>query len=106
MGDIAAQHTSDVGSLVDELLPLLRRELEAVAAYRPGALGASRALRDHDAVLRALLEYSESIGEAVPSRTMALSEMKWRNGALLRLGMTPVHCSWLTRAGVDPKEFN
>ncbi|EFJ42893.1 hypothetical protein VOLCADRAFT_96870 [Volvox carteri f. nagariensis] len=101
VGDIAVHHRLDVKALVDELLPMMRQSLEAAAAKRPGADAAAAALRDHGTVLDALMDYSMSIGQAVPSREMALAEFSWRNGALLEMGLTPLHCSWLQRAGVD-----
>ncbi|GLC35779.1 hypothetical protein PLESTB_000493400 [Pleodorina starrii] len=105
VGDIAAHHRSDVEALVDELLPPLRLSLEASSANRPGALEAAVALRDHGSVVRALLEYSESISHAIPSREMALAEFAWRNGALLQMGSTPLHSGWLRRAGVDISRY-
>lgn len=101
VGDIASNYHSDVGALVDELLPLLRRDLEAASEQRHGAVEAAAGLRDHGSVLRGLLNYSESIAHAVPSREMAVAEFKWRNGALLRLGSTQLHRLWLQRADVD-----
>ncbi|KAG2499298.1 hypothetical protein HYH03_002876 [Edaphochlamys debaryana] len=64
---------------------------------------AAAALQAHGAVVDALVGYSESIAAAVPSKEMALREFAWRNGALLRLARTPLHCAWLRRAGVPPE---
>lgn len=88
VGAIALENESDVQELVSELLPLL-------SVPYAGALGL-----DEPAVTAALLQYSISIPDAVPSKDMALTEFAWRNGALLKLAVTDVHMRWLQQAGV------
>ncbi|GLI68956.1 hypothetical protein VaNZ11_013484 [Volvox africanus] len=101
VGDIAVRHRADVEALVDELLPVLRGGLEAASVNRAGAFEAAQSLRDPEPVVSALLEYSVSIAHAVPSREMALAEFGWRNGAILQMESTPLHCSLLQRVGID-----
>lgn len=92
MGAVAVEHESDVQELVQELAPLVS------AAY-----GLQPAL-DVPATTAAMLGYSLSIPDAVPSKDMALNEFAWRNGAMLRLGVTDLHMRWLQQAGV-PQEL-
>lgn len=105
VGDIVARHRGDVAALTAELLPPLCRQLRGIAAAGAGpeaaeAAAALEAPAGAERVVAALVEYSVSISSAVPSRDMALAEFRWRNGALLDMGPTPLHVSWLRRAGV------
>ncbi|KAG2442911.1 hypothetical protein HXX76_002987 [Chlamydomonas incerta] len=103
VGDIVTGHRGDVAALTAELLPPLCRQLRGIAAAGagPAAAEAAAALEaGSELVVDALVEYSLSISSAVPSRDMALAEFRWRNGALLGMGPTPLHVSWLLRAGV------
>lgn len=52
-------------------------------------------------VCQSMAAYSLSIPAAVPSREMALAELRWRNGWFLRRAHTPAHVAWLARAGVE-----
>lgn len=50
---------------------------------------------------QSMAAYSLSIPAAVPSRAMALAELRWRNGWFLARARTPAHVAWLARAGVE-----
>ena len=54
-----------------------------------------------EGVCQAMAAYSLSIPAAVPSRDMALAELRWRNGWFLQRARTPAHVAWLARAGVQ-----
>jgi hypothetical protein len=97
VGVIADEHAREVETLVEELLPLLQAELSRSSSA--SARQAAQRLRAGD-VADQLHAYSRSIAAAVPDKAMAMAELRWRNGALLRLAATPLHVSWLARAGV------
>lgn len=54
-----------------------------------------------EGVCQSMAAYSLSIPAAVPSRDMALAELRWRNGWFLARARTPAHVAWLARAGVE-----
>ena len=88
VGAIAQQHAHHVQELTSELLPLLMiREPR-------------NALFESEMVDR-LCAYSNSIADAVPSKSMAISEFEWRNGWFLAQKVTPCHVKWLRYAGVS-----
>ncbi len=98
VGAIARSHASEVRALVGELLPLAEQyvgsQAEAAGWQVPRA----------DVATDALLAYSLSIADAVPSTAMALREFDWRNGWFLRqtaaAGVAcPLHLQWLERSG-------
>ena len=89
VGTIAQKHAHHVQELTSELLPLLMiREPQ------------NHSLFESEMVDR-LCAYSNSIPNAVPSKSMALSEFAWRNGWFLARKVTPCHVKWLQYAGVS-----
>jgi hypothetical protein len=112
VGTIATQHRQALQELVQEMLPVAAAFL-AASPQQPGGQQQQRCGQraghaqpmDAAAMVRGLIDYSLSIGQAVPSRQMAVQEFRWRNGFfLLRGGATPAHCGWLRRAGVAVEE--
>jgi hypothetical protein len=56
-------------------------------------------------VVASMEDYCLSIPAAVPSRDMALAELRWRNGWFLGRSVTPAHAAWLERAGVPLQQL-
>jgi hypothetical protein len=93
VGAIAQHHRHHVRELTDELLPL--------TMTIPG-------ITHHDSLflpemVDRLCAYSNAIPDAIPSKSMALSEFEWRNGWFLSQKATPSHVKWLQciRVGDD-----
>ena len=127
VGEIATRHAADVEALARELLPLADGCVAEAAAARRRQQhqqheGEERGQADRQQedkedeetaatterraaeVVGALLAYSLSIPEAVPSAEMARREWRWRNGFFVdraaALGVaTPLHDEWIRRAG-------
>ena len=86
MGLLAERHAGEVGALARELLRCARQDLRLAGAGGCGGAQAAAAvlLEDEGRVVAGLLAYSRALAAAVPSKAMALAEMGWRNGSLLR----------------------
>jgi hypothetical protein len=85
VGAIAQHHRHHVQELTNELLPL--------AMMIPG-------ITHHDnlfvpEVVDRLCAYSNAISDAIPSKSVAISEFEWRNGWFLSQKTTPSHLKWL-----------
>lgn len=99
VGEAVDNHWSDVRALTAELLPIMHTCL--LASEDPACKTAASHL-DLQLLLAGLHEYSMSIRQARPSRTMALKELSWRNGFFLTegRGQDLLHRQWLEQANV------
>lgn len=98
VGKITENHKVDVQELTNELLPLAHSYLSLSQSTAFGAF--SHQLFESEMVER-LCAYSNGIPDALPSKSMALSEFEWRNGWFLAQRPTPSHLKWLRIAGVN-----
>ncbi|MGK7906806.1 MAG: ketopantoate reductase family protein [Synechococcus sp.] len=82
VGDVVDRFSSEVDTLVSELVPLAEKELNI--QLEPG-------------VCQRLCDYSKSVADY----RGAVKELPWRNGWFLNIQKTPKHVQWLQEVGVD-----
>ncbi|KAH7421114.1 hypothetical protein KP509_13G041000 [Ceratopteris richardii] len=104
VGELAQSYKWAVQELTGELLPLALGKIGNInssAERSNDRIGEMCERISEDEMLKRLCAYSFAIHDAVPSRSVALSEFQWRNGWFLEQDITSCHLRWLRAAGVD-----